>query len=253
MIEAVLKECRKEEAVYRTKVVKSLGDMLEKMDEENRFEEVYNMLQDILDKQSITSKDDDDAGSSSGSHQAVNEERNKNKVILIKLKEVVCETLGKSWPTVKAKNSIETQQKYQLMLIVKLTECLKVNTRQIQVALMVALARYLEKLHLLQEDTEVENKEKKHKANEQENDILHKICDYVMISLLDTSMVPHKGLQKEALQSFLILVKKLKAKKSEAELNYVKEKFSGLLINFQKDSSPEIKLRLQDINEQLKN
>ena len=252
MIEAVLKECRKEEAVYRTKVVKSLGDMLEKMDEENRFEEVYNMLQDILDKQSITSKDDDDAGSSSGSHQAVNEEKNKNKVILIKLKEVVCETLGKSWPTVKAKNSIETQQKYQLMLIVKLTECLKVNTRQIQVALMVALARYLEKLHLLQEN-DVENKEKKHKGNEQETDTLHKICDYVMISLLDTSMVPHKGLQKEALQSFLILVKKLKAKKSEVELNYVKEKFSGLLINFQKDSSPEIKLRLQDINEQLKN
>ena len=250
----MLKECRKEEAVYRTKVVKSLGDMLEKLNEENRFEDVYNMLQDILDKQSITSKNEDEASSSSGSHQSVNEERNKNKVILIKLKEVVCETLGKSWPTVKAKNSVETQQKYQLMLIQKLTECLKNNTRQIQVALMVALSRYLEKLHLLNEDqSDAENKEKKHKANEQDSEILHKICDYVMISLMESSMVPHKGLQKEALQSFLILVKKLKAKQSDTELNYVKEKFSGLLINFQKDSSPEIKLRLQDINEQIKN
>lgn len=64
--------------------------------------------------------------------------------------------------------------------------------------------------------------------------------------------MPHTGLKKEALQAYLILVKKLKAKNKQNELNFVRTKFEGLLVTFQKDSSPEIKLRLQDISDQLK-
>lgn len=186
LIEAVLRECRKEEEIYRTKVLKSLGEILEKMEEENRFEDVYNMVWVLLDKQSLTSKDDD-AGTSSGSHQTVSEERNRDKVTLINLKEVVCETLGKAWPNLKAKNSLETQEKYQLMLIVKLTEVLKVNTRPIQKSLMVALGLFLQKLHLLNEDDNdvEENKEKKHKGSE--DDVLHKICELVMVNVSEAA------------------------------------------------------------------
>lgn len=64
--------------------------------------------------------------------------------------------------------------------------------------------------------------------------------------------MPHTGLKKEALQAFLILVKKLKAINRQTELKFVQTKFDALLSNFQKDSSPEIKLRLQDISEQFK-
>ena len=172
LIEAVLRECRKEEEIYKTKVLKCLGDILETLDEENRFEDVYNMVWDLLDKKTISSKDDE-PGSSSGS--TYNEERNKEKVTLINLKEVVCETLGKSWPSLKAVNSVETQEKYQLMLIVKLTECLKVNTRPIQKSLMVALGLFLEKLHLLNDDA---------MAN---GENLMKICDLVMVNLAEAS------------------------------------------------------------------
>jgi len=126
------------------------------------------------------------------------------------------------------------------MLIVKLTECLKVNTRPIQKSLMVSLQQFLEKLHLLNDD-EVKNEE-----------ILMKICELVMANVAEASVVPHTGLKKEALQAYLILVKKLKAKDKKNELNFVKTKFNNLLVNFQKDSSPEIKLRLQDISEQMK-
>jgi proteasome component ECM29 len=172
LIEAVLRECRKEEEIYKTKVLKCLGDVLETLDEENRFEDVYNMVWDLLDKKSISSKDDE-PGPSSGS--VTNEERNKEKNTLINLKEVVCETLGKSWPTLKAVNSVETQEKYQLMLIVKLTECLKVNTRPIQKSLMVALGLFLEKLHLLNSEATVS----------EEN--LMKICDLVMVNVFEAS------------------------------------------------------------------
>lgn len=64
--------------------------------------------------------------------------------------------------------------------------------------------------------------------------------------------MPHTGLKKEALQAYLILIKKLKVQNRQKELNYMKIKFEGLLTDFQKDSSPEIKLRLQDVTEQLK-
>lgn len=64
--------------------------------------------------------------------------------------------------------------------------------------------------------------------------------------------MPHTGLKKEALQAYLILIKKLKVQNRQKELNYMKMKFEGLLTDFQKDSSPEIKLRLQDVTEQLK-
>lgn len=172
LIEAVFRECRKDEEIYKTKVLKCLGDVLETLDEENRFEEVYTITFDLLDKQSISSKDDDAGASSSTTY---NEERNKDKVTLINLKEVVCETLGKSWPSLKATNSMETQEKYQQMLIVKLTECLKVNTRPIQKSLMVALGLFLEKLHLLNDDT----------ISSEES--LMKICELVMVNLAEAS------------------------------------------------------------------
>lgn len=54
------------------------------------------------------------------------------------------------------------------------------------------------------------------------------------------------------MQAYLILIKKLKAQNRQKELNIMKMKFEDLLADFQKDSSPEIKLRLQDVNEQLK-
>lgn len=172
LIETVLRECRKEEEVYKSKVLKCLGDVLERLDDENRFEDVYSLVWDLLDKKTISSKDNEPGTSSSSTS---NEERNKEKTTLNNLKEVVCETLGKSWPALKAVNSIETQEKYQLMLIVKLTECLKVNTRPIQKSLMIALGLFLEKLHLLNDD-EVKNDE-----------TLLKICDLVMANVSEAS------------------------------------------------------------------
>lgn len=166
LIEAVLRECRKDEEIYKTKVLKSLGDILGKLEEENRFEDVYNIVWPLLDKQANSSKDEDSIS---------NEERNKEKVTHLNLKEVVCETLGKSWPSTKASNSLETQKKYQLIVLKKLGECLKVNTRPIQKALMVALGAYLEKLHLLNDKTMSAGED------------LNKICELVMETVAESS------------------------------------------------------------------
>lgn len=173
VVDAILRECKKEEEIYKTKVLKCLGEVLETLDDVNRFEDVYNIVWDLLDKSSISSKEDE-AGSSSGGSATWNEDRNKDKNTLMNLKEVVCETLGKSWPSLKATNSFETQEKFQIMLIVKLTQVLKVNTRPIQKSLMVALGQYLEKLHLL------------HMENPNAES-LQKVCELVMNNVAEAS------------------------------------------------------------------
>lgn len=64
--------------------------------------------------------------------------------------------------------------------------------------------------------------------------------------------IPHTGLKKEALNIVLILVKRLIDIKSQTELIMVKKTFEEILITLQKDSAPEIKCRINDIEDKLK-
>lgn len=168
IIQAVLKECRKEEEVYKTKVLFCLGTILEKLETENRFEDVFNIVWSLLDKP-ITS--------TSREQDTTNEERSKEKDRVIALKESACDVLGKSWPSTKSSNSIETQKKYQQLLITKLTESFKSNTRTIQMKLFIALGMFLQKSYLLSTDSL--------SSNDVED--LHKICKLVMENIAEAS------------------------------------------------------------------
>lgn len=69
------------------------------------------------------------------------------------------------------------------------------------------------------------------------------------------SAIPHTGLKKEALNVMLILTKKLKAKEAgtvELELGLVRQTFAQILQQLQKDTAPEIKCRLKDLEDKLK-
>lgn len=139
IIDAVMKECNKEEPIYRTHALKAIGDILEQLNED-RFEEVYNMIWYLIDKKDLASVtgDDDEKNLSS-------DERNKRAMIFINLKETVCETLGKAWPA----DSENTQRKYQRMFVERCVQCLQNNTRPVQLALLVALGKFVERLKIL--------------------------------------------------------------------------------------------------------
>lgn len=180
IIDAVMKECRKEDPVYRTHALKALGNILDEL-KEDRFEEVYNMVWHILDKQDLSDGDKDDKDVVSS------DEKNKQMLIFINLKETVCETLGKAWP----EHSIETQKRYQVMFVEKCVQCLKLNTRQVQMCLLQALGRFLERLHLFKKqdgDTGVEeNREKKAKVDSEGGEILENICKTVLSAIVDVA------------------------------------------------------------------
>ncbi|XP_055390335.1 proteasome-associated protein ECM29 homolog [Condylostylus longicornis] len=240
IIDAVMKESRKEEPIYRTQALKSLGDVLESL-EADRFEEVYEMTWHLLDLKSLNEEND---GISA-------DEKNKKLTILNNLKETVCETLGKSWP----KNSPETQSKFQLQLAEKCSTCLKDSTRQVQVSLLIALGKFLERLQLFDADnTHIEeNKEKKPRVCEGNRDeIIEKICNEVLTAIVDVSKMPHSGLKKESLNIFLILIKKFNSKENLKHLKGVKKCFEENLTIYQKDSIPEIRCRIKDIEDNLR-
>lgn len=163
IVEAVLKECRKDEIGYKIEALQSLGNILSSL-EVDRFEEVYNIVQNVLDKDiSEASNDGEDDVTIS------NEEKHQNREKNIKLKEVVFETLGKAWPV----NSKETQEKYREMLVENCVDCLPKNTRSVQVCIVTALCNYVDKVSLLN-DVQLNDIEKRS---------LEKIVDNILKAL----------------------------------------------------------------------
>lgn len=252
IIDAIMKECRKEEPIYRTHALRATGDILEQL-KEDRFEEVYNMIWYLMDKKDLSTVagDDDDKILSA-------DERNKRAMIGINLKEAICLTLGQAW-NIGTQNT-GTQEKYSNLFVERCVECLQNNTRQVQLSLLIALGKFVDRLKLLNSpndetlDSIENNKEKKQKVDVSvdNNGNLEKICKDILSAVVYVSNIPHTGLKKEALNIVFTLVKKLVDKGSQNELQLVRKTFADILETLQKDSAPEIKCRLKDIEDKLK-
>lgn len=268
IIDAVMKECRKEEPLYRTHALRAIGDILEQL-RVDRFEVVYNMIWYLMDKRdlaAVTGDEDDKVGVVVSA-----DERNKRAVVLVNLKETICETLGKAWPA----NSLETQEKYQLQFVERCVQCLQNNTRPVQLALLVALGKFLDRLKCLEtvqeasaaaaaasiaDDTAddemhvdgIGNLSQEKKAKVEAHPSLEKICKDVLSAVVYVSAISHTGLKKEALTIVLILVKRLIDNKFMAELSLVRSTFDQILVTLQKDTAPEIKCRITDIQDKFK-
>lgn len=260
IIEAAMREARKQEPIYRTMALGALGDILDVL-EADRFEEVYNMIWYLLEKKELRAADSDDDDEPSGSKQRdlSADERNKRAQTLNKLKEVVWETLGKSWP----KHAIVTQHRYQLFFAENCTSILSESTRPVQVSLLAALTKYIERLYIFDEaakllelPVERENLEKKPKTDSPPTQqtrevIVLKICNDVLAAVTLASGVPHTGLKKEALNIVLMLIKRLSPTRDHATLALLKQNFELNLAKFQRDSAPEVRCRIKDIEEKL--
>ena len=172
IIDAVMKECRKEEPLYRTHALKAIGDILEQLNED-RFEEVYNMIWYLMDKNNLAAVTGDDEDKSLSA-----DERNKRAMVVINLKETVCETLGKAWPA----NSPQTQEKYQLQFVERCVHCLQMNTRPVQLSLLVALGKFLDRLKIL-DPAEVNSTKPEEKKAKIESD-MEKICKDVLSAIV---------------------------------------------------------------------
>lgn len=144
VVDAAIRESKKEEILYRISAIQSLGTILSSL-EIDKFDEVHDIAQGILTK--LGQKDENE--------DATSEEIARKRENVIKLKEAVYETLGKAWP----KNSKNTQEKYREMFVKHCAECLPKVTRPVQVSVVTALNCFVDKLTLLQEENLSKNEE----------------------------------------------------------------------------------------------
>lgn len=63
--------------------------------------------------------------------------------------------------------------------------------------------------------------------------------------------IPHTGLRKEALSIITILIKRFLDSNDVQHLDMVKKNFEENLEKFQRDSAPEVRCRIKDIEEKL--
>lgn len=158
-MEAVLKESRKEEILYKTSSLESLGNILSAL-EVDKFDEIYVIVQDILSKDTAHVDKDEDMTS-----EDISSKRESN----IKLRETVYEALGKSWPA----NYKTTQEKYRELFVDHCKTSLPTTTRGIQVAIVTALYNFIDKLIILKEND----------LDEEDKNSLIKIVDNLIITL----------------------------------------------------------------------
>ncbi|KAK9746868.1 Proteasome stabiliser [Popillia japonica] len=231
LVETVLKECRKEEITYKIDALESLGNILQSL-EIDKFEEVYNIVQKVMNKDTAenSKEEDDDAVSA----EEIHKKREKD----VKLKEVVFETLGKAWP----QDGKETQEKYREMLVENCVECLPKNSRSVQVCIVTALCNYVDKVSLLK-DVEL---------TETERQSLEKIIDEIIKALrYSLSIAKNTRLRKEALNVIFSLAKKLGDSNHRGDFEKLCSVFEEMLPDLSKDNQPEIKSRVTDIRKLL--
>ncbi|KRT79156.1 HEAT domain-containing protein [Oryctes borbonicus] len=231
LVEAVLKECRKEEISYKIDALESLGNILSSL-EIDRFEDVYNIVQNVMNKDiSENSKEEDEDTISA-------EEIHSNREKVVKLKEVIFETLGKAWP----QHAKETQEKYREMLVENCVECLPRNSRSVQVCIVTALCNYVDKVSLLNDA----------QLTEIEKQSLEKIIDNILKALTySLSIAKNTRLRKEALNVVFSLAKKLRDSEHKNEFEKLCLMFDERLSDISKDNQPEIKSRVMDIKKLL--
>ncbi|KAK0081163.1 hypothetical protein PV325_012689 [Microctonus aethiopoides] len=229
--DTLYRESKKENLEYRRHALKAFADVLHEL-EIDRFTSLYDIAQEILHKLS-RKKDDDDDDDNQSSEEAVKKRENQ-----MKLKETVYDALGKAWPS--PQSSKETQNKYCLQFVAHCHETLPGSTRPIQVAIMVTLNLFVEKLIYLKLNiTELTNDDK-----EKLNTICSTLYQILKISI---GISKYTRIRKEALNIILLLSKRLIECDNTKEIESLTNFVSQLLPELSQDNQPEIRTRVVDI------
>ncbi|XP_014217029.1 proteasome-associated protein ECM29 homolog [Copidosoma floridanum] len=230
IVEALLKESKKEGIEYRRYALKALTDVLHEL-EEDRFKQVYEIALDVLPKLTKKGENDDDDSM---------EENKKKREDKLKLQETIYEGLGKAWPTSK-----ETQDQYCLQFISHCLETLPTSTRPVQVMILSSVNRFVDKLVLLKTDY--------NRMLEADRELLESVCGNLLkILRYSIGIAKYTRIRKEALNIVISLSRKLKEIQSNKQLNSLIALMKDVMSDLCKDNQPEIRSRIMDIKDMLK-
>ncbi|KAE8632216.1 hypothetical protein XENTR_v10001477 [Xenopus tropicalis] len=231
IVQAVLKECRKENVRYKISALKCAADVLQST-KEDRFQDLTDILFPLIQKTSLgtvgarSPKDDDD------------EDEN------VKAKELQTEclicaflTLGRAWP-----RNPDTQRCYRFEVCKLMCERLKLSTWKVQHAVLQSMNAYFQGLLLL---------EKEYSDSAALMNILTETCPALAHSLENKS---YSSVRTEAVSVLELLLRKLED--SEQWRSLTIENRSTLLASLstmEQDTRPELREKGALLKKKLEN
>uniref|UniRef100_A0A674CAE9 Ecm29 proteasome adaptor and scaffold n=1 Tax=Salmo trutta TaxID=8032 RepID=A0A674CAE9_SALTR len=125
VIDLVLKECRKDNLVYKMAALGCAADVLQAT-QEDRFSDMADILIPLIKKNS--------AATSRLRHDSDDDRDEKEKELQTEALLCAFQTLGKTWP-----NNTQTQERFQLDLCCLMCERLKLSTWRVQVGVLQSM------------------------------------------------------------------------------------------------------------------
>nr|XP_060618484.1 proteasome adapter and scaffold protein ECM29 isoform X1 [Anolis sagrei ordinatus] len=217
ILQAMLKECRKDNLRYKIVALRCTADVLKTM-QENRFQELTDIVFPIIQKNCPEKK-----GVSSPQNDDEDEDENEKE---LQMESLLCafESLGKAWP-----RNPETQCCYRQELCTLMCERLKLSTWKVQLGVLQAMKAYFQGLLLL---------EAEHADPVALSRILSETCSSITHSLENRS---YMSIRTEALSVIEVLLTKLEESKQWGSLSTEsRELLLSSLTALTLDSRPEL-------------
>uniref|UniRef100_A0A8C5TWZ8 Ecm29 proteasome adaptor and scaffold n=1 Tax=Malurus cyaneus samueli TaxID=2593467 RepID=A0A8C5TWZ8_9PASS len=230
IVQALLKECRKENLKYKMVALRCAAGVLQAT-KEDRFQELADIIFPMIKKNSPESM-----GAAFPKHEEEDEDMREKEV---QMESLICafETLGKAWP-----RSPETQRCYRQEFCKLMCDRLKLSTWKVQLGVLQAMNAYFQGLMLFDE---------KHSDPVALTEILLETCSSITHSLENKS---YTSIRTEALSVIQLLLTKLQeAQQWESLTPESREHLVHSLSTMASDSRPELQERAFMLKKTLEN
>ncbi|KAM6036464.1 proteasome adapter and scaffold protein ECM29 isoform 4-T4 [Theristicus caerulescens] len=217
IVQAVLKECRKENLKYKMVALRCAAGVLQAT-KEDRFQELADIIFPMIKKNSLESM-----GTGLPKHDEEDEDMREKEV---QMESLICafETLGKAWP-----RSPETQRFYRQEFCKLMCDRLKLSTWKVQLGVLQAMNAYFQGLMLFDEE---------HSDPAALTEILLETCSSITHSLENKS---YTSIRTEALSVIQLLLTRLQeAQQWESLTAESREHLIHSLSTMASDSRPEL-------------
>ncbi|XP_067172253.1 proteasome adapter and scaffold protein ECM29 isoform X5 [Apteryx mantelli] len=229
IVQAVLKECRKENLKYKMVALRCVAEVLQAT-KEDRFQELADIVFPMIKKNS------ESMGAGSPKHDEEDEDVREKEM---QMESLICafESLGKAWP-----RSPETQRCYRQEFCKLMCERLKLSTWKVQLGVLQAMNAYFQGLMLFDEE---------HSDPGALTGILLETCSSITCSLENKS---YTSIRTEALSVIQLLFTKLnEAKQWESLTPESRDHLIRSLSTMASDSRPELQEKAFTLKKTLEN
>ncbi|NXR56874.1 ECM29 protein, partial [Hippolais icterina] len=230
VVQALLKECRKENLKYKMVALRCAARVLQAT-KEDRFQELADIIFPMIKKNSLESM-----GAAFPKHDEEDEDMREKEV---QMESLICafETLGKAWP-----RSPETQCCYRQEFCKLMCDRLKLSTWKVQLGVLQAMNAYFQGLMLFDEE---------HSDPVALTEILLETCSSITHSLENKS---YTSIRAEALSVIQLLLTKIQeAQQWESLIQESREHLIRSLSTMASDSRPELQERAFVLKKTLEN